>query len=57
MARSVFQTHIARAGSRARWNGGGHSNIPGYRDTVFQTDSKSKKEFAQAELVMEVPSS
>ncbi|MBO4331849.1 MAG: hypothetical protein J5875_01635 [Paludibacteraceae bacterium] len=33
-----------------------HFTIPGYGDTVFQTDSKSTKEFAQAELVMEVPS-
>ncbi|MBO4333739.1 MAG: hypothetical protein J5875_11320 [Paludibacteraceae bacterium] len=32
-------------------------NIPGYGDTVFQTDSKSIKEFAEAELVMEIPSS
>ncbi|MCR5568550.1 MAG: hypothetical protein K6G31_04670 [Paludibacteraceae bacterium] len=34
-----------------------HFTIPGYGDTVFQTDSKSKKEFAEAELIIEVPSS
>ncbi|MBR6103505.1 MAG: hypothetical protein IKP81_00415 [Paludibacteraceae bacterium] len=44
LARSVFQTHLARAGSRARWNGWGHSNIPGYRDTVFQTDDKATRD-------------
>jgi hypothetical protein len=34
-----------------------HFTIPGYRDTVFQTDGKLTKEFAQAELIMEIPSS
>ncbi|MBR6103503.1 MAG: hypothetical protein IKP81_00405 [Paludibacteraceae bacterium] len=28
LARSVFQTHLARAGSRARWNGGAIPTYP-----------------------------
>ncbi|MBP3717037.1 MAG: hypothetical protein J6I79_06000 [Paludibacteraceae bacterium] len=43
LARSVFQTHLVRAGSRARWNGGGHFIIPGYRDTVFQTGATKQQ--------------